>query len=594
MNKIFQLILLVSVFILSGCSSSRKSTVSLPVRHIAMQAPKQDTRLQYFFLEALNQREKGNYADAFALYQHCLDINPHAAFVLAELSNFYFFLGQEEKGIEALKKAAQEDTSNYWYKMQLGDYYQQKGDWLKAVSVYQDMAELFPKRLEPVMELESIYEQNKQYEKAIEALNRLEELDGRSEAITLKKVTLYQQLGKHQEAYDELSSLIREYPYDLRYQTALGDAYLQNKQTEKAYEIYQKILKDDPDYAPALVSMAQYYKATQQDSLYTKQIDHLLFNKDVESDVKQTILLNQIMQSENGDKDSLRMAAVIQRVLSTPQQNANLAMMCAQYFISKNMKAQAIPVLSQIIQLDPSNKPARLQLISYAWSERDYDKIIQIAQPALQYASDGLEMYYYLGMAYFMKDQKELALETFQKGVNNISESTDKQIVADFYSIMGDILHDKGKKQEAYQAYESALKYAPNNVSTLNNYAYFLSQEKNQLDKAEEMSYLTVKAEPQNPTYLDTYAWILFQKGNFTQARIYIEQALNTEEGKGSIYYEHAGDIYFKLGEKEKAFNYWKKAIEAEKNRIPDATPRPESEMKLLKQKINLKRYIEP
>ena len=53
-------------------------------------------------------------------------------------------------------------------------------------------------------------------------------------------------------------------------------------------------------------------------------------------------------------------------------------------------------------------------------------------------------------------------------------------------------------KAEAYAAYDSSLVYNPNNIGTLNNYAYYLSVERTNLDKAEEMSYKTVKAEPEN------------------------------------------------------------------------------------------------
>ena len=51
--------------------------------------------------------------------------------------------------------------------------------------------------------------------------------------------------------------------------------------------------------------------------------------------------------------------------------------------------------------------------------------------------------------------------------------------------------------KEAYAAYDSALVYNPSNIGALNNYAYYLSVERRDLDKAEEMSYKTVKAEPQ-------------------------------------------------------------------------------------------------
>ena len=87
---------------------------------------------------------------------------------------------------------------------------------------------------------------------------------------------------------------------------------------------------------------------------------------------------------------------------------------------------------------------------------------------------------------------------------------SDKNIVSDFYAIMGDLYHIKKMNVEAYAAYDSALVYKEDNIGALNNYAYYLSVEREHLDKAEEMSYRTVKAEPTNGTYLDTYAWILF------------------------------------------------------------------------------------
>lgn len=583
--------------VLWGCGSQKDTTAAKqPTQQAAVKQHRlsdADARkLHYFFLEATNKKAKQDYAGAFELYQHCLDIDPHSAATLGELASFYFVLGQEDKGVDALKTAVREDGQNFWYQMQLGNYYQQRGKWLEAIAVYENMTENFPKRLEPLMSLSMLYQQNKQPELAISTLNRIEELDGKSEQLSMQKFAIFLQNGKAKEAYKEIEGLIAEYPYDLRYQTILGDAYLQNNQPEEAHRIYQRILKEEPAYAPALVSMANYYQQTHQDSLYRRQIDTLLLNNDVDGDLKQKIMLNLILQSEKGDKDSTRMAGLMSRVLERPQTNADLAMLCAQYLTSKNMKKEAIPVLDKVLELDPSNKPARLQLLSYALSEQDNDKVIRIATPALQYNADAMEFYYYLGMAYFMKDEKEKALEIFQKGVGNVKPDTDKSIVSDFFAIMGDILHEKGKTAEAYAAYDSSLVYNPNNIGTLNNYAYFLSEEKSHLDKAEEMSYRTVKAEPENATYLDTYAWILFEKGKFTEARIYIEQALKNNGDKSSVIVEHAGDIYYHLNNKEKALEMWKQAETVEKNRDPKATPRPEKEMNLLRRKITTTKYV--
>ena len=130
--------------------------------------------------------------------------------------------------------------------------------------------------------------------------------------------------------------------------------------------------------------------------------------------------------------------------------------------------------------------------------------------------------------------------------------------------ISGDILHSMNKAEEAYAAYDSCLNINPNEISCLNNYAYYLSEENRDLKRAEQMSYKTITAEPENTTYLDTYAWILYMQKRYEEARIYIDQALKNDSTEtSSVIWEHAGDIYIRLGLKSDASNYWQKAIDS-------------------------------
>ena len=549
-------------------------------------------KFDYFFLEAVRMKENGQYDAAYELYKHCLDINPASGAALYEISQFYMYLGQEAKGEEALKQAIRSDKSNFWYKQTLASYYEQKRNMPKAISVYENMAEQFPSRLEPLMSLVDLYNRTKSYQNIITVLNRLEELDGKSEQISMEKFRMYLLMGKQDSAFIEIENLSKEYPYDLRYQNILGDVYLNNGKYPEALATYQHILKEEPHYAPAVLSMASYYQKTGQDSLYQLQLDTILMNDNVLSDTKMELMRQNILQSEQTTKDSTQIVALFKRILARPQQNADLAMLCAQYMITKNMKEESVPVLEQVLSLDPENKPAYLQLLSYAIQDNDLDKVIQIATSALEYHPDALEFYYYCGIAHYQKEETDKALEVFTRGVRQINEKSDKQIASDFYAILGDIYHQKGRAEESYAAYDSSLVYNPDNIGTLNNYAYFLSIDKKQLDKAEEMSYRTVKAEPENKTYLDTYAWILFEKGRYTEARIYIEQALRNGGDKSRVIVEHCGDIYYMLGEKDKALEYWEKADAMEETEEGE-TPPTEEEIKRLKQKIKLKKYIE-
>ena len=113
------------------------------------------------------------------------------------------------------------------------------------------------------------------------------------------------------------------------------------------------------------------------------------------------------------------------------------------------------------------------------------------------------------------------------------------------------------------------------------------------MDKAEEMSYLTVKAEPTNGTYLDTYAWILFEKGKYAEARIYIDQAMKHEGDKSSVVVEHCGDIYYLNGEHEQAVEYWKQAEKLAGEPVEnESEARKPEDLKLLKKKITYKKYF--
>ena len=587
---------LACISILFSCGSAKKTSISS--KNLAetvsqdLLSPEERRKFDYFFLEAVRLKEKGEADAAFEMYRHCLSIDPQSAVTLYELGKFYLYLGQPEKGEDFLRKAMAAEPGNYWYKETLAGYYQGKGEHLKSIEVLEEMAAQFPSRLEPLMALVDLYGRIKDYPKVIHSLDRLEKLDGKSEQISMEKFRMYLAMDDNEKAFSEIESLVKEYPYEMRYLTILGDVYMENGKEDEAFKTYQEVLAQEPGYAPAMLSLASYYEKTGQDSLYRVQLDGLLLNQKVESRTKVNIMRQLIMRSERSDRDSTRIVGLFDSMLAQEQENADVAMLAAQYLLSKRMDEKAKPVLWKVLELDPENKPARLQLLSFAISKEDLDEVIRICSPAVEYMPEALEFYYYWGIAHYQKEEHDEALEVFKKGVRQVTPDSEKTMVSDFYSIMGDLYHIKKMNVEAYAAYDSALVYKPDNIGALNNYAYYLSVERKNLDKAEEMSYKTVKAEPTNNTYLDTYAWILFEKGKYVEARIYIDQAMQNGGDKSSVVVEHCGDIYYKNGEAEKALEYWKQAEKlAAEPTENESEKRDEKELALLKKKIANKKY---
>jgi tetratricopeptide (TPR) repeat protein len=109
--------------------------------------------------------------------------------------------------------------------------------------------------------------------------------------------------------------------------------------------------------------------------------------------------------------------------------------------------------------------------------------------------------------------------------------------------------------------YEKAIEKQPKSLILKNNYAYRLALQTNELEKAEKLIDEVLLSAQNQGRFLDTKGWILFVKGKYLAAQDYFNQAL-TISPNDKVIIEHIGDCAFKLGQKDKAIEYWLKAKE--------------------------------
>ena len=540
----------------------------------------QQRKYDYYFLESVRQKALGKYDAAFDLLQHCLEINPEAASAHYELAQYYMYLKREEQAVQALEKAVANDPDNFWYAQGLANLYQKLDETEKATALLEQMTARFPNKVDPLYNLLDVYNRAQDYDKVLALLNKLEQRTGKSEQLTMEKFRIYLQKKDHKRAFREIESLVEEYPMDTRYQVVLGDAYLQNGKEKEAYALYRKVLAQEPDNAMALYSLATYYQETGQEALYQQQLDTLLLNRKVPSETKLLVMRQLIVENERTDADSTRIIGLFDRILEEDPEDAQLPLLYVQYLLSKGMDKETVPVLNHVLDIDPTHPAARMTLLGEAIKAEDYKEVTRLCEGGVVANPDRPEFYFYLAIAYNQDGRTDDVIATCQKALDEAREGAKKEVVSDFFTIMGDAYYEKKLTQQAYAAYDSALVYFPENIPALNNYAYYLSLERRDLDRAEEMSYKTIQAEPKNATYLDTYAWILFEKGNYAEARIYIDDALLSDTEKSAGIVEHGGDIYYMTGDTDKAVELWQKARDMG------------IKSEVLEQKINEKKYI--
>ena len=536
----------------------------------------------YFFLEGVRQQEMGNLTAAFDLLRHARDLNPNAPEVYYLLASYYVDLKDDTRSRAYYERAATLDPENSSYIEKLGQLYVSQKDYPNAINAYEKLYALNKARVDVLQILYQLYGSQNEFQQMINVLNRIEVLEGSSEQISLSKMQIYEQMGEKRKEYDELKSLVDSHPLDLNYKVMFGNWLLQNGKKKEAVKLYRNVLKEEPTNALAKLSLLDYYRTIGDRATVDVITQELLQSPKTEKETKIALLRQVISSNQQANvSDSAEVMKLFSQALSVPQTDADILMMKAAYMSLKKMpKAEINRVYEQAIDVEPDNSRARIALIQNIWDTGDYDKVIAICRPAQEYNPEEMVFYYFQGMAQYQKHENDAALQTFRKGVSQIKADSNPDVVSDFYALMGEILHEKGRLAESFQAYDSCLQWKPDNIAAMNNYAYYLSEANKDLPKAEQLSYKTIKAEPNNSTFLDTYAWILFQQKRYEEAKIYIDQAIRSDSTLTGVVKEHAGDIYAMTGDIDKALEFWQQSLKGG------------NQSAALKKKIQLKKYV--
>ena len=574
--------------IMAGCGSkgvvaAQPEGRSVPVMHLPAISHNDSLRFKMYYYEAVKQQISGNYDAAYDLLEHCIGINPNAAEAYFMLSFYDGILKGDSAAFADVKKASELNPTNNAYLERIGVGYVSMGNLDEAIKAYEKLSRNSPERSDVLDFLAQLYSRQKDYDKMLDVLNRMEALEGASEDLTLAKMRVYSLQGKKEEEYNELKNMSEKHPNDMNYRVMLGNWLLQNGRPDEAGKLYLEVLQAEPENIMARMSMIDYYRTSGQAMRADSLQEVMLVSPKTPVDGKMALMRQVVADNEKNGADSTLVIDLFKKILKEPQETSDMAQLYAAYLTLKKMPQDSISkVLETVLVISPDNVAARLQLIQAEWNKQDFDRVIELSNQALDYSPDELAFYYFLGFAYIQKDDDDSALEVLRRGVSQINDQSNPSLVSDFYAIMGDILHDKGDDKGAYAAYDSCLQWKDDNYGCLNNYAYYLSVENKDLDKAAQMSYRTVQAEPDNSTFLDTYAWILFMQKKYAEALQYIDMAVKNDTTKSAVIIEHAGDIHAVNGDIDGAVKYWNEALKAGA----------ENET-VLRRKIKLRKYVE-
>ena len=509
-----------------------------------------------YFSKGLEAKYNENYPVAIYNFEQALRFFNDDDASMYELSALYLANGRTSEALSMIQQAAELQPDNKWYQIRLAQLYMQNGDYQSFMNIYDKLLQDDPYNLDYLEAYIDALLRVGEYDKVIEKLDVVEQQLGKNEMTFLQKIQIYDEQGKKDQALAEMEKLVEFMPENTRYRAMLAEAYRKVKRDKDAYQQYLKIKELDPEDKYINISLMDYYQSMGEVDKAFEEFVAAIKNNNLDFETKSQIY--DFWFQNKSDKDASDDAEVAGKAFieTHPDKSLGYYIMGTVFYNANNFQ-NAKEYYQKALELDSKNFVTLYQLSLCEIELHDYQAVIDITNKAIELYPEQPLFYLFQGIGYFNLKDYESTVKVLEKGRKL---SANKELTANFDTYIGDTYNQLNNKQKSYEAYDRVLKSDPNNIYVLNNYAYYLSLDNQDLERALQMSGKTIKAEPKNATYLDTYAWVLYKLGRYQEAKKYMDKVFKYDKNPNGVNYEHLGDILYKLGDTKNAVKNWKKA----------------------------------
>lgn len=560
-NKRLRINKIIALFIVVIFNISCSSTKNLTHKSVEYQLSQENKmKFRYSFFEGNRYFLQGDYDNAESAFNACLVIDSTSAATYYKLASIYLYRKDYNTAENYAKKAVIYNNKNLWYKYLLGNLYSNNNKYNEAAEIFKSLIKTDTKKLDFYLSLADIYLKKGDTKAALKTLNNIEKNFGISEMVTLQKHKIYLSIHDYKNALQVLKNLEEKYPKNGEYKKLIAEFYLKINKIQEAKDKYNEVLQLDIYDGYARLGLAECEFKLGEYQLAANQLKKAFNNDDIPSDVKISLLVNLLQNIKDNEELKTIVYELTEILVKKYPKNPDVNTIYADFLLKNNLLKEAKVYLRKVIAVRKDKYMVWEQLLLLENEFKNWKDLYNESTEALNYFPNQSFLYFFNGFSAFQLGKYEDAIKSLNFGYKLITK--DDPLRLDYMTFIAECNYKLGNKEEAYKMFDLQLKSDSNNIMVLNNYAYYLSLDNQELDKALEMSQKTIDKEPSNATYLDTYAWILFKLKEYKKALKYIEKTISLDLDPSDVVLEHYGDILYFNANKKDAINQWKKAKE--------------------------------
>ncbi len=348
----------------------------------------------------------------------------------------------------------------------------------------------------------------------------------------------------------------------LRVVQGLGRHYEVARDTDKARELYQSYLGENPDSVvlqPALKRLEKGEKPQLLVATPQEGLAEALFN------------IASTMTREN----SAQLALIYGRLATYLRGEFDLAdMLVAGLLESMDRHADAAAVYGKIAPASPLYWSAQLRIAgNFEAMDRDEDAIVLLRKLAAEFP-DRPDPLVSLGDIFRTNKRYDESVDAYDRAFKVIRD-IDQRHWTLLYS-RGISLERSNRWPRAEQDFRKALELNPEQPYVLNYLGYSWVDQGINLEEARRMIERAVELRPDDGYIVDSLGWVLYRLRDFNGAVERLERAVELRPHDPTIN-DHLGDAYWRVGRRNEARFQWMRALALK----PDAEHIPGIEKKL-------------
>lgn len=503
-----------------------------------------------------------------------------------------------------LKKAIEKDRASAFLKRELIRLYHTQEKTGQALALAEILAADDPDTVENLLILVRLKQPEGNTPEFSALLKRILTLDPDNKETYLRLGKIYMDTDQLDPAMALFDKMIERFPdYYVAY-FYRGEILLAKDQAKDAEKAFLKTLELEPELVEPRFRLIELYSKTP--GKQNREKTQVLFEEilDIEPGNDRAALEMALFYLRN--KETEKADELFARLGQEAKENPRLVMSAVDAFITQKRYEDAVVVFTQLRKADPGNTnlnfftgmaheamgnidqaialylkvtPDHPQykktVISIAFLYRDKKDPAQavrfLEQHHAQSPSD-IDIITYLASFYEEAKDYTKAMTLLQKGLKQSPDNPG------LLFRLGALQDKAGLREDCINTMKAVIRLDPDNPSALNYLGYTYAEMGIHLDQALELIQRALAVKPGDGYITDSLGWVYYQQQAYDKAVHYLEKAAEIS-GYETIIAAHLGDAYLKTGQREKALQMYKKALE-------NAKPDQDNEVLQIREKI--------